>query len=193
MMKTKKQWVCLFTMGILCVSLAACGGDTKEDDAKGRSSDAAAVTVLQASAKEIAAKVQSGVELTGASWIASDEPDADLTLMFNYGVEEDEQVDAIEDYVLSTITSNDYPYYFGVIRCKEGTDKAVIDAIAETVRNSYPQDVIHQMAKYNGAWSAVAEGFTLKTYDNGVVVAAYDTEGNDAVISLVEEACRAAQ
>lgn len=174
--------LCLFCMLGMCL-ITSCGKDVD-------GANASHVTSLTASAKEIAEAVRSGADLKGAAFIASDEVDADLTLMFSYGIDTDEQLAVLEDYVLSTLTGNEYPYYFAVIRCKEGTDRAMVEAIAETVRSAYPQSVIAQMGQYNGAWSSVAEGFTVQTYDNGLIVAAYDTEGNEAILKLVDEACK---
>ena len=57
------------------------------------------------------------------------------------------------------------------------------------MRTSYPATVIAYMAQYNGAWSEVAENFTLMTYDNGIIVTAYDNEGNEEILSIVDCAC----
>jgi hypothetical protein len=37
----------------------------------------------------------------------------------------------------------------------------------------------------------VAEGYTLKTYDNRIIVTAYNENCNNEIIALAEDACRA--
>lgn len=149
------------------------------------------VTTLSKSAREIADAVRAGADFSGATFIASDEMDADLVLMFNYCIDTDEMIEAIEDYVLSTQDSPEYPAFFSVIRVKEGTDPAIITAIAEAVKAGYPQFNIDQMVKYDPTGLTVAQGFTVKTYDNGIIVTAYNENGNNEIIALAEAACRA--
>lgn len=149
------------------------------------------VTTLSKSAREIADAVRAGADFSGATFIASDEMDADLVLMFNYCIDTDEMIEAIEDYVLSTQDSPEYPAFFSVIRVKEGTDAAIITAIAEAVKAGYPQFNIDQMVKYDPTGLTVAQGFTVKTYDNGIIVTSYNENGNNEIIALAEAACRA--
>ena len=176
-----KRILTLILMLVLCVFAICSCSDTAAEP----------VTSLTKSAKEIAAAVQAGAEFPGATFVASDEMDADLVLMFNYAIETDEMINAIEDYVLSTQSNNQYPAFFSVIRVKEGTDPAIITAIAEAVKAGYVQYNIDQMVLYNADGLAVAQGYTVKTYDNGIIVTAYDENGNDAVIKLAEDVCRA--
>ena len=176
-----KRIFTLILMLVLC-TLAVC---SCSDDA------AKPVTSLTKSAKEITAAVQAGAEFPGASFVASDEMDADLVLMFNYAIETDEMIEAIEDYVLSTQTRRDNPTFFSVIRVKEGTDPAIITAMADAIKEGYPKFNIEQMDHYNTDGLPVAEGYTIKTYDNGIIVTAYDDKGNTDIITLAEDACRA--
>ena len=174
-----KRIFALLLVLVLCVcTFCACG-----------SSEKAPVTALTKSAKEIADAVRAGADFSGATFIASDEMDADLVLMFNYAIESDEMIEALEDYVLSTQTTPEYPAFFSVIRVKEGTDPATITAIAEAVKAGYPQHNINQMVLYNADGLAVAQGFATKIYDNGIIITASDE--NDAIIALAEDACRA--
>ena len=192
-MKLYRTLGAVLALCLLCTAITACGGgeetDTTGSDTVSSQDTVAPATSLTKSAVEIADAVRAEVEFTDAVFVTSDDVDADLTLMFSYGIEEDAQIEAIEDYVLSTLGGKDYPYYFAVIRCKDGTDEATVASIAETVRTSYPATVIAYMAQYNGAWSEVAENFTLMTYDNGIIVTAYDNEGNEEILSLVDSAC----
>ena len=175
-----KATACLLALTLCLFTFCACG-ETAEKP----------VTTLTATAREISDAVRASADFSGATFIASDEMDADLILMFNYAIDTDEMINAIEDYVLSTQNSPDYPAFFSVIRVKEGTDSAIITAIAEAVKAGYPQFNIDQMVKYDPNGLAVAQSFTVKTYDNGVIVTAYDTNGNNDIIQLVEDACRA--
>ena len=108
-----------------------------------------------------------------------------------YAIDTDEMIEAIEDYVLSTQTTPDYPAFFSVIRVKEGTDPAIVTAIAEAVKAGYPQFNIDQMTKYDPSGLAVAQAFSVKTYDNGVIVTAFSESSNDSIFTLAEDACRA--
>lgn len=170
----------LLALTMCMFAFCACG-ETEE----------APVTKLTKSAREISDAVRAGADFSGATFVASDEMDADLVLMFNYAIDTDEMIEAIEDYVLSTQSNNQYPAFFSVIRVKEGTDPAIITAIAEAVKAGYVQYNIDQMVLYNADGLAIAQGYTVKTYDNGIIVTAYDENGNDAVIKLAEDVCRA--
>lgn len=165
---------------VLCMTVfCACGEDT------------APVTHLSKSAREISDAVRAAADFSGATFIANDEPDADLVLMFSYGIDTDEMVGAITDYVLSTATLPDYPAFFSVIRTADGTDPAIITAIAEAVKASYAQYNIDQMVEYNTSGLPVAQAYTVKTYDNGVIITAHGEAGNDDIIALAEDASRA--
>ena len=176
-----KRIFALFLLLAVCLlTFCACGESEK-----------APVTSLTKSAKEIADAVRAGADFSGATFVASDEMDADLVLMFNYAIDTDEMIEAIEDYVLSTQATTDYPAFFSVIRVKEGTDPAIITAIAEAAKTGYPQFNIDQMAKYDPTGLTVAQAFSVKTYDNGVIVTAFSESGNDSIFALAEDACRA--
>ena len=176
-----KRILALLLVLILSVcAVCSCSGDAPQP-----------VTTLSKSAKEIADAVRAGADFSGATFIASDEMDADLVLMFNYGIETDEMIEAIEDYVLSTQDSPEYPAFFSVIRVKEGTDPAIVAAMAEAVKAGYPQFNIDQMVKYDPTGLTIAQGFTTKIYDNGIIVTAYDENGNNNIIALAEDVCRA--
>ncbi|MBQ7983066.1 MAG: hypothetical protein IJ302_05830 [Clostridia bacterium] len=164
---------------LLSAVFCACGGE-----------ETGRVTHLTATAAEIADAVRAGADFSGDTFVSSEDTDADLVLMFNYGIETDEMYNAIEDYVLSTQTLPEYPAFFSVVRVKEGTDPAVIQSIADAMGAAYAQYNIAQMVRYNPDGQSIAEGFTTQIYDNGVVVTAYDTNGNDTVLALVDNACR---
>lgn len=180
MKRIMKAIAVLLVLSMCLFALCACGEE-----------EAAPVTKLTKTAREISDAVRAGADFSGASFIGSDEMDADLVLMFNYAIDTDEMIEAIEDYVLSTQITNQYPAFFSVIRVKEGTDPAIVTAIADAVKAGYVQYNIDQMVLYNADGLAVAQGFTVKTYENGVIVTAYDENGNDAIIKLAEDACRA--
>ena len=180
MKRIMKAIACLLALTMCMLAFCACG-ETEE----------APVTKLIKTARQISDAVRAGADFSGATFVASDEMDADLVLMFNYAIDTDEMINAIEDYVLSTQTNNQYPAFFSVIRVKEGTDPAIISAIAEAVKGGYAQYNIDQMVLYNADGLAVAQGYTVKTYDNGIIVTAYDENGNDAIIKLAEDVCRA--
>lgn len=180
MKRILKTIAVLLALTLCTLAFCACGGTEEEP-----------VTKLTKTAREISDAVRAGADFSGANFIASDEMDADLVLMFNYAIEADEMIEAIEDYSLSTQSNNQYPAFFSVIRVKEGTDPAIITAIAETVKTGYPQYNITQMDLYNTDGLAVAQGYTVKTYDNGIIVTAYDESGNNDIIKLAEDACRA--
>ncbi len=176
-----KRILTLILMIVLCVFAICSCSDTAAEP----------ITSLSKSAKEIADAVRAGADFSGATFVASDEMDADLVLMFNYAIDTDEMINAIEDYVLSTQTNNQYPAFFSVIRVKEGTDPTVISAIAEAVKGGYAQYNIDQMVLYNADGLAVAQGYTVKTYDNGIIITAYNESGNTEIIELAEACCRA--
>ena len=68
---------------------------------------------------------------------------------------------------------------------------ALIDAIGKTMTDTFAQGVITNMHEYGtGDSVARAENYTLHTYDNGVVLTVYDTDGNEEILALVDKACK---
>lgn len=180
-MKQLQRSLILVLAFLLCsVFFCACSDDAS-----------APVTTLSKSAKEISDAVCASADFSGASFVASTDADADLILMFNYAIESDEMIGAIEDYVLSTQIEPNYPKFFSVIRVKEGTDPAIVSAIAEAVKAGYPQYNIDQMVRYDPSALPIAEAYTVKTYDNGIIVLAHGENDNDTILALAEDACRA--
>lgn len=173
-----------FTLLILAALLAgmlctACGG-TKEH-----------VTHLSADAKTIADAVRAGADFSLAQFTDSTDENSLFTLMFDYGITEDDQNEALLDYALSTLTGKESPAYFACVRVKDGTDPALIDAIGKTMTDTFAQGVITNMHEYGtGDSVARAENYTLHTYDNGVVLTVYDTDGNEEILSLVDKVCK---
>ena len=179
--RTKTDRIAAAFLALLLTALlcTACGG-TKEH-----------VTHLSADAKTISDAVRAGADFSLAQFTDSSDENSLFTLMFDYGITEDDQNEALLDYALSTLTEKESPAYFACVRVKDGTDPALIDAIGKTMVDAYAQSVIENMNKYGtGDSVSLAEHYTLHTYDNGVVLTVYDAEGNEAILSLVDGACK---
>ena len=165
----------------LCV-MSACGGE---------SGAAEHVTHLSADAKTIADTVRAGADFSLAQFTDSSDENSLFTLMFDYGIEDDAQNEALLDYALSTLTGKESPAYFACVRVKDGTDPALIEAIGKAMTEGYAQTVINDMHAYGTGDSVTrAENYTLHTYDNGLILTVYDTNGNEAILSLVDSACK---
>ncbi len=178
----------------MLATLPACGERTSDDGAAARSGEVQVqpATTLSISAKEIVEAVKAGADFSVTAFIASEDGDAELPLLFDYAVSDEAQIAALSDYVIGTMGAPDSPYYLSVFRFKDGTETALIEAFAEAVSATYPAYVKDQMVLYNGEAVGIAEKFTVRTYDNGVILTAYDEDGNDIVFSLVDAACAAA-
>ncbi len=188
----KKGLLTLLAVAVL-VTLPGCGETADDGGAAARSGETAVqpATSLTVSAVEIVEAVKAGADFSVTAFISSEEADADLPLYFDYNISDEAQIEALSDYVIGTMGAPDSPYYLSVFRFKDGTDAALIAAFAEAVEATYPAYVKEQMVLYNGEAVGIAEGYSMKTYDNGVIITAYDEEGNDIVFSLVDAACAA--
>ncbi len=191
MMKNLYRGLLIALSVSLLATLPACGESASEDGATARLGEAEvkAATSLSVSAKELVEAVKGGADFSVTAFISSDEADADLPLYFDYNISDEAQIAALSDYVIGTMGAPDSPYYLSVFRFKDGTAAELIDAFAEAVAATYPAYVKEQMVLYNGEAVGIAEGYTMKTYDNGVIIAAYDEDGNDIVFSLIDAAC----
>ncbi len=110
-----------------------------------------------------------------------------FSLMFNYGISEKVHLDAILDYVLSTIPNDSDPFYFAYLRVKEGTEESIVGEIADIMEKSYPSYVVSQMEHYGSHDSVeIAKAFVLRKYQNGVLLFTAMPSDRDTILSLVE-------
>ena len=122
----------------------------------------------------------------GDAHILSDKDDgAEFALMFQYGVEDDSVLDAISAYVITAPEANSAKTV-AIITFKEGTDASVIEGVKQTITDVYLANLIETTATYNVDEAKIADNATFKLYDNALVLAAYDTEGNSQVFDLLK-------
>lgn len=131
-----------------------------------------------------AEKVTTELDFSGAHILTDKDDEAEFMLMFQYGVEDEEALEAITGYVLTAPEANSAKT-FAVITFKEGTDMTVIESVKQTVTDIYLANLIETTATYNVDEAKIADNATFKLYDNALVLAAYDTDGNTQVFDLI--------
>ena len=67
------------------------------------------------------------------------------------------------------------------------TDAAAIEDVKGQIQSVFIQNLVNYTANYDPEQSKIASAASFKLYDNALVMASYDTEGNTAVFEAVEK------
>ena len=160
----------------LLISLIGCASEQEPES-----------DVLRGSSAEVRnAVVQEGY-YDAESFVESSDPNAIFSLMFSYGISEQEHLDALLDYALSTIPNDSEPFYFAYLRVKEGTEERVLEEISDTLKTAYPSYVISQMEHYGSPDSVgIAKEFVFRLYKNGILLFTALPSDRDFITGLAE-------
>lgn len=134
---------------------------------------------------EAAKTVSSTLEFGDATILTDKDENAEFVFMFQYGVEDEAILEAIDSYVITSPEANS-ARTIAIVKFKEGTDKSVIEGVQKSITDVYLANLIETTAAYNVDEALIADKATFKLYDNALVLAAYDTNGNTQVFDLVK-------
>jgi hypothetical protein len=129
--------------------------------------------------RDIVADVTSQFDFEGVEFIYSDDELAGDILYFSYGFDD---ISLFEDYVLCQRASGRAASFI-IIRFKDGAD---VDAIKETLQINYVEAMYSLFELYIPEEYDIALGASYKIYDNAIVLAVYDTQGNEGIFSAVD-------
>lgn len=132
-----------------------------------------------------AENVTSSLDFGDAKIMSDNDDGASFTLMFQYGIESEDILNAIEGYVVTSPEANS-ARTIAIIKFKEGTETSVIEEVKNTITNVYLANLIETTAAYNVDEAEIADKATFETYDNALVLAAYDTNGNSQIFDLIK-------
>ncbi len=105
-------------------------------------------------------------------------------LMYMYGVEDDELIDSIEDFVLSE-RSGMSASTFSVIRFKNGTENSVIESVKKAVEEVYVQSLMNALMPYDPTEYEISKNYKFKTIGNDLVLVI--SKDADAVLAAIAE------
>lgn len=175
-----KKIIALILCLMMCMAaLAACGENSDGGDAENGSSK------YPPDLKMATMMIQSKFDFEDTSFIFAEDEYSEDTLINLYGIEDEAVLEAIENFAITYPATNSSKTY-AVLLFKEGTDAETIEAAEQMMKDVYIASLITTNAIYDPAQSELAEKATFKVYDNALVLAIYDTEGNTEILDAVK-------
>ena len=114
----------------------------------------------------------------------SGENEAEEVLMFMYGVYDEDCLAAVSDFVISERLGMT-ALTLAVVKFKDGTSAEIIDRTADLIVSEYVDSLSSALAMYSPDESALAKQYTLKKYDNALVLVIHG-EDNDDVFAVID-------
>jgi hypothetical protein len=127
--------------------------------------------------KACAAADFSNVEFT----YKSDEYSEEI-LMFMYGIEDENVIDQIDDFVLSE-RSGMSASTFAIIRFKDDTAKFIIESAKSAVEETYVQALMNALMPYDPTEYGISQNYKFKTIGNDLVLVI--SKDADAVLEAI--------
>ena len=90
-------------------------------------------------------------------------------LMFMYGIEDEDIIASIDDFVLSE-RSGMSASTFAVIRFRNGTEKAVIDSAKKAVEETYVQSLMNALMPYDPTEYEISKNYSIRTIGTDLVL-----------------------
>lgn len=161
---------------LFCIlSLAACGAEEPASNRLDKTSD------------EIAKALPDALDLSDLDCLTEKDESAETFLVFIYGLKE-EMLEGIDSYFITNSHRSTDARAITVIFFKDNDKTAEnIEAVKGCINDVFLKNLVNTTATYDAEQSKIASSATFKTYDNALVFASYDAEGNDAVIKAIEE------
>ncbi len=167
-----KRIICILLSAILCCCIfSACGEKTNEN-------------LFTKSVYDTANSIKDSFDFDDALFYDDTYEYALDSIMFQYGIEDEAVLDSIDKFAF-TVPGTNSAKTFALITFKEGTSAETIDSAEEAIKNVYIANLINSTAMYDMVQSEIADKATFVKYDNALLLVAYDTEGNTAVIDAV--------
>lgn len=113
----------------------------------------------------------------------SDDNSIDV-LNYQYMVTDEEVIAKITDFILTEPDALSAKT-FSMILFTDDITKEELDATASAIKENYVANRMSALKMYDPDQYAIAEATSIVTYDNSIVVAAYDVSGNTAVLDAV--------
>ena len=170
-----KKFLVLVTTVFMLFAASACSS-TQNNETTEAGND------LKGSLSELVAKVCEKYDFSPESFVYSGSDDAADVLYLVYGVE---NPDILEDYVLYQ-RGDAKAATFAVFRFKDGTEKATITEFKDAIQYYYVEGMYKDFKLYNPDEYKIAEGASYKQYDNALVLAVYDTDGNNGIFQITD-------
>lgn len=184
-------------LAVLCLSAVACGGDNTGDPAKtdastGISTGAAIGTADQTTgeteapagdAADLSAIVDSVKQYYAdtVTFVMKADEYSEEVLMYTYGLYDEKYTSAVTDFVLSECDGMSADT-FALIKFAEGTDKALIEEAAETMKTEYVNALKSKLSAYNPEEFEAADGYQVKVDDSSILMV-ISSENTDAIIA----------
>lgn len=175
--------VLCFTLLCACNTDASTNSDNADDNTNNTEDSS---NVFSASPYEVTDKIREDFDFTEAEFYTDADEYALDALMYQYGLEDQAILDAVDKYTF-TVPGTNSAKTFAVITFKEGTSADVIKNAEKAIKDIYIANLINTTAVYDATQSEIADKASFVAYDNALVVIAYDANGNTDIIDAVNE------
>jgi len=136
--------------------------------------------LLTGNLKDVVRDVTSEFDFSGVEFLYKGDDMAEDVLYFTYGIDDPS---IIEDFAICQ-RADGRAASFAILRFAEGTDA---EALKDTLQTYYVEAMYSLFQLYIPEEYDVALGATYKIYDNAIVLAVYDTNGNTAIFDVVDK------
>ena len=170
-----KKIIALILAAICLLSLAACSGEP----------EAPASNRLETTASQLKTNLPDKLDLSDLDVLTDEDAFAE-NLMFVYGIDEDIRA-TIDSYFITNCHRSTDPRSIVVLFFKEdGNVKENIANAKKGIEDVYLTTLKNATATYDPEAAKIANAASFKVYDNALIFASYDTDGNTAVFDAVE-------
>lgn len=150
--------------------LAACG---EKNDKK-----------ITAPIADVVSAVKDAADYADVYFVSKADEYSDEVLSYQYGITDEALTAKITDFILSEPDSLSAKT-FAVILFADDVTKEELDAAVAAIKETYVTNRMSNLKMYDPDQYAIAEATSIVTYDNAIIVAAYDVSGNTAVLDAV--------
>ena len=169
-----KKITAIIIVLVFTLSLVSCsGGETASNR-------------LEKPVSEISKALSEKLDLSDLDCLTNADDNAENLLLFIYGVSESE-LENIDSYFITNSHRSTDARAIAVIIFKDN-DK-VSDSISNVqanIRDIFLKNLVNTTATYDAEQAKIAGAASFKLYDNALVFASYDTEGNAQVFDAIK-------
>ena len=170
-----KKLIAIILTLICVLSLAACGsGETGEES-----------NVLSATAEDLAKTLPEKLDLDDLD-VLTDKDQAAENILFIYGID-DAIRNTVDSYLITNTHRSTDPRSIVVLFFKDGENvKDDIAAAKKGIDEVFLKTLRNATATYDPEAAKIVNSASFKEYDNALVLASYDADGNEVVFKAVE-------
>lgn len=138
---------------------------------------------LPDSLSDTVAKACSAADFSNVTFNYKSDAYSEEVLMYMYGVENENDANAIEDFVLSE-RSGMSASTFSIIKFKSGTPKSIVDSVKTAIEGTYVQSLINALMPYDPTQYEIAKNYQFKTIGDSLVLVIHEKadEVFDAIV-----------